>query len=101
MKAGRELTDYLHDIMDAIQKIERFIEGLDFAQFAGDDKTNFAVVRALEIIGEATRKIPNSVRARYPSVPWREMAGLRDKLIHDYFLVSLSCGRPCRKTFQH
>lgn len=63
--------------------------GLDFESFAKDDKTIFAVIRALEIIGEASRKIPKAVRSRYPDVPWKDMAGMRDKLIHDYFGVDL------------
>jgi uncharacterized protein with HEPN domain len=50
----------------------------------------FAVIRALEVVGEAAKKIPADVRERYPDVPWREMSGLRDKLIHDYFGVNLS-----------
>ena len=61
----------------------------DFDTFQSDDRTSFAVVRALEIVGEATKKIPSSVREEYPAIPWREMAGLRDKLIHDYFGVDL------------
>lgn len=51
-------------------------------QFAADEKTAFAVVRCLEILGEAARKIPESIRTRYPQVPWREMTGMRDILIH-------------------
>lgn len=89
MKEGREYVDYLRDIVDAIEKAERFIEGMDFARFSSDDKTTFAVVRALEIIGEATKKIPDDVKEAHPDLPWREMAGLRDKLIHDYIGVNL------------
>lgn len=63
--------------------------GMTFEQFSQDDKTAYAVVRALEIIGEATKKIPDAVRDQYPQIPWREMAGMRDKLIHDYFGVNL------------
>ena len=85
----REFVDYLRDILDAIEKAERFTEGLDFKQFAADDKTSFAVIRTLEIIGEAAKKVPKSVKNRYPSVPWREITGIRDKLIHDYFGVNL------------
>jgi uncharacterized protein with HEPN domain len=89
MKDGREYVDYLQDILDTIVKAEQFIEGMDFGSFCADDKTVFAVVRALEIVGEATKKIPDEVRDNYPNLPWREMAGLRDKLAHDYFGVNL------------
>lgn len=89
MNTGRGYGDYLKDILDALEKIELFTTGLDFANFCKDDKTVFAVIRALEIIGEASKKIPKSVRSRYPEVPWMEMTGMRDKLTHDYFGVSL------------
>jgi uncharacterized protein with HEPN domain len=86
---SREFTDYLRDISDAIEKIEKFTEGMDSEGFAADDKTVYAVTRALEIIGEATKKVPTTIRDRYPQVSWREMAGIRDKLIHEYFGVNL------------
>jgi len=57
-------------------------------QFLEDEKTQFAVVRGLEIIGEAAKKIPASIKAKHPQVPWREVAGMRDKLVHDYFGVN-------------
>jgi len=88
MSPEREYSDYMEDILDAILKVDKFIKGMDFNQFDTDDKTTFAVIRALEIIGEATKHIPDKVRENYPDVPWREMAGIRDKLIHDYFGVN-------------
>ncbi len=89
MNPRREIVDYLQDILDAIEKTERFISGMDYAQFAADEKTVFAVIRALEIVGEAAKNVPQAIRSRYPSVPWREMSGIRDKLTHGYFRVNL------------
>jgi uncharacterized protein with HEPN domain len=85
MTAQGTSTTYLRDILDACNKAQQFVAGMSFEQFADDDKTTFAVIRALEIVGEAAKKVAPEVRANYPKVPWREMAGIRDKLIHDYF----------------
>ena len=85
MTLERSSLDYLEDILDAIEKVAQFIEGTTYEGFARDAKTVFAVVRALEIIGEATKQLPVSVRDNHPEVPWREMAGIRDKLLHGYF----------------
>ena len=89
MSSGRDFRDYLNDIRDSIEKIERFIEGMTLKDFEDDDKTFYAVIRAFEVMGEATKKIPKSFRNKYPKVPWSEMAGIRDKLVHDYFGVNL------------
>lgn len=85
----RVSEDYLQDIFEAMQMARQFIENLTYEQFQEDEKTIFAVVRALEIIGEATKKITASVRNKYPDVPWKDMAGMRDILIHDYFGVDI------------
>jgi uncharacterized protein with HEPN domain len=90
VKAERNPADYLADILEASGKISNFIGGLDSEQFAADEKTFYAVIRGLEIIGEAARKIPPSVRRQYPQVPWREITGMRDKLIHDYMGVNVT-----------
>ncbi len=81
----REYKDYLVDIIDAIVKAESFIRGMTFESFEKDAKTTFAVIRAFEIMGEAVRKIPSSVRRKHKDIPWKEMAGMRNKLIHEYF----------------
>lgn len=77
--------DYLRDIIAMMDKIQTFTADLDFDQFVQDDKTYMAVVRAIEVIGEAAKNIPATVRKQYPQVPWKKMAGMRDKLIHAYF----------------
>ena len=84
-----EFLDYIEDIIDAMDKAEILLTDVDYEQFAADFKINFAAVRALEIVGEATKQLPSSLRDRYPHIPWREMAGMRDKMIHGYRNVNL------------
>ena len=88
MREKREFLDYLTDIQDASQNISQFISEMTWDKFAQDQKTIYAVVRAFEIIGEAAKKVPLSVQKRHPKVPWKQMAGMRDKLIHEYFGVN-------------
>ena len=88
MRPPRDYTDYLRDIVEAADKAQRFVADMPRDAFAEHDMAQYAVIRALEIIGEATKKLPAALRRRYPAVPWRAMAGMRDKLIHDYIGVN-------------
>ena len=83
----RTVDLYVKDIIQNMVDAEEFIQGLSYETFISDKKTFNAVVRSIEVIGEATKSIPESVRGRYPDIPWKEMAGMRDKLIHFYFGV--------------
>lgn len=83
----RIIIDYLNDILESIINIKSFLKDIDYPTFHKDIKTQYAVVRALEIIGEASKKIPKEVKENYSWIPWRLIAGMRDKLIHDYFGV--------------
>lgn len=81
----RDISLYLQDILDAMHAVERFVEGMSFDEFKTDDKTSSAVIRKFEIIGEAAKQVPEEIRNKYPLLPWKEMAGMRDRLIHFYF----------------
>ncbi|MCS6964606.1 MAG: DUF86 domain-containing protein, partial [Thermoflexus sp.] len=78
---------FLKDILDAIERIERFAGEVSFEEFVQNELLNSAVVRQLEIIGEATKNLPAVIRARYPDVPWSSMARMRDRLSHAYWIV--------------
>ena len=85
----REYGDYIQDITDSIKETEEFTKELSFDDFKQDKKTVNAVIRSLEIMGEAAKKIPDNLRRKYSKIPWKEMAGIRDKLIHEYHGVDL------------
>jgi len=89
MYKGREIIDHLNDILSAIADIEEFLGGMSYEVFAGDKRTVNAVIRSLEVLGEATKRIPISFRQKHPDIPWSKMAGMRDVLIHDYMGVDL------------
>lgn len=77
------------DIIESIEKIERYIAGLDHDAFVSDEKTVDSVVRNLEIIGEAANRIPESFTAQHPEIEWRRIVGLRNRIVHDYFGLDL------------
>ena len=83
----RDRSIYLKDILSAIESIEAFSAGMDYDLFIADDKTMSAVIRKMEIIGEAVKQLPEEICARHPDIPWKRIAGMRDKLIHFYFGV--------------
>jgi uncharacterized protein with HEPN domain len=66
---GREYSDYLYDLLEAVQKAEQFVSGLDYEQFRANDEKTYAVIRSLEIIGEASKHVPSFLKRRYPEVP--------------------------------
>lgn len=83
----RDYKLFIKDILDCIDKIEEFAGNMKLEDFVKDDKTSSAVVRKLEIIGEAAKNLPKSLRQKYKELPWTEMAKMRDKIIHFYFGV--------------
>ncbi|MDH4100868.1 MAG: DUF86 domain-containing protein [Nitrospirota bacterium] len=84
---SRNALLYIKDILENMRDAEEFIEGLSYEQFCADKRTVNAVLRSVEVMGEAAKNVPEDVRAAYPQVPWKEMSGMRDKVIHFYFGV--------------
>jgi len=88
MSDERNYKIFLKDILDSMENIDHYLEGVDYEDFVEDQKTIDAVVRNIEIIGEATKQIPENIQKEYPEVPWKKMAKMRDKMIHGYFTIS-------------
>jgi uncharacterized protein with HEPN domain len=86
----RGLVDFLQDIDRSIDAIDRFVTGVDFESFAMNEEKATAVIKKLEIIGEAVKQVPEEVRSKYPEIPWRSIAGMRDLLVHVYWNTDLN-----------
>jgi len=85
----REVIDFLEDTLNAMEKAELFITDMTYEEFLKDEKTIFAVIRAIEVIGEALKHVPSELRQKFSDIPWRDITGMRDILVHEYFGVDL------------
>ncbi len=85
----RDIRVYIEDILDSITKIEQYTQTINEEDFLTNTQLQDAVLRRLEIIGEAVKNIPQAFRDKYPNIPWKKIAGLRDVLIHEYFGVNM------------
>ncbi|MBI2252789.1 MAG: DUF86 domain-containing protein [Armatimonadetes bacterium] len=86
---NKDYLDYIQDILDSILEISEFIHDMKYKEFLKDKKTINAVVRSIEVIGEAVKNLSQTIKDKYQNVPWKKMSGMRDKLIHEYFGIDL------------
>ena len=86
---ARDHVSYVEDIIEHMNYAEEFINNLTFEEFTNDKKTILSVTKCIEVVGEATKHIPDSIREKYPDIPWNDLAGIRDRLVHGYFKVNL------------
>jgi uncharacterized protein with HEPN domain len=89
MKVKRKAADFIDDMARVIDDIENFIKGMDYDGFFGDRKTTMAVVRCLEILGEAAKHVPQVIKHKNPGIPWKKINGLRNRIAHDYLSIDL------------
>jgi uncharacterized protein with HEPN domain len=89
MTLKKDDTVYLKHILDAIAKIEEYADKLDLQAFSKNSLIQDGIIRQIEIIGEATKNLSDALRNKYNDIPWKDIAGMRDKLIHGYFGVDL------------
>lgn len=87
--SNRTDTELLYDIQEALRRIKAYTHEMTYNAFLSDTRTQDAVIRNLEIIGEAAKKLSVDLRDRHPNIPWKKMAGTRDRLIHDYIGVDI------------
>ncbi len=90
MKEKREFLDYPEDIVDAVARIEEYTQNMEYEDFKGNHLVQDGVIRQIEVVEEAAKRIPFSVKVKYSEIPWTGMAGIRDKMIHGYFGVDLN-----------
>lgn len=87
--SDRDVSLYIKDMLESMERAEKFIEEMDYEDFVKDERTSFAVIRCIEVMGEAAKQVPESIRKKHPGIPWKSIAGMRDKVIHFYFGVNL------------
>ncbi len=85
----REWSVFIEDMLESINKIEQYVNSMNFDEFNNDSKTVDAVIRNFEILGEAARHIPHSIRTHYSLIPWRDIIDFRNRITHEYFTISL------------
>jgi uncharacterized protein with HEPN domain len=88
MSAERRDEEYLSDIREAIERIVGYVTPVSYEGFPEDQKIQDAVIRNLQVIGEAAKKVSPVTKRRLREIPWREMSGIRDKVVHDYFGIN-------------
>jgi uncharacterized protein with HEPN domain len=88
MSRKRRDKEYLADLVEAVHRIIDYSKDLTYVEFLADKKTQDAVLRNLQVIGEAVKKLSPRVKQAHPRLPWKQMAGMRDKVVHDYFGIN-------------